>query len=104
MPLLAVFPADIDFDQDLEFFSELLCRSIELLRQPQRIDRIHCGEQFNRFRSFVGLQMTDQMPFGVVQITKSFCLPSEFLHAILAEQAKSSVICGSDTFSRKGLS
>ncbi len=69
-PLLAASPPTLISIRTASFSSKLLRGGIELLCQAQRIDRIHCGEQFNRFGRLVGLQMADQVPCGVVQIPK----------------------------------
>ena len=69
---LGCLTAYIDFDQNFQLLPELLCGGIQLLRQTQRIDRIHRSEQFNRFRRFVGLQMANQMPFDLWSLEEQF--------------------------------
>src|SRR5580700_2378163 len=47
--------------------------------------------------------MSNQVPFGVAQITQSRRLPRKFLHPVLAEDAQSGAVRLADTLNRKSL-
>src|ERR1700675_3734734 len=60
-------------------------------------------KQLCRLRGFIGLQMSDQMPFGVTQVVQSIRLCSKLLHPVLAENAQARPLCLADAFYGKRL-
>src|ERR1700694_1723885 len=60
-------------------------------------------KQLCRLRGLIGLQMSNQMPFGVTQVVQSIRLSGKLLHPVLAENAQAGRICLADAFYGKRL-
>src|SRR3984957_4403608 len=93
--------AEVNFDQDAEFFIFGGRRSVEPLREREAIDRIDAIEQPRGSRGFVALQVADQVPGGS-EIGKRRSFAFEFLNAIFAEVAQASLVGREDRFGWMG--
>src|ERR1700722_3466418 len=93
--------AEVNFDQDAEFFIFGGRRSVEPLREREAIDRIDAIEQPCGSRGFVALQVADQVPGGS-EIGKRRSFAFEFLNAIFAEVAQASLVGREDRFGWMG--
>src|SRR6185369_5984857 len=82
---LCLFTSHVHFDQNAQSFPQSLCRGIQFFGELHGIDGIDCGKKLSCLVSFVGLQMTDQVPLGVEEITQGIALAGELLDAIFAE-------------------